>query len=109
MGVEVQVGDQGVSKDRGADKGRGRASVERWVRAEGGAKAKGWDGFGSKGWGIYIVVVSYCRLHLHWGPPLRCRSREDDIYVVYDGKLFCIPEFLTVFGHLFLHRFGIRF
>ena len=26
------------------------------------------------------------------------------LYVVYDGKLFCIPEFLTVFGHAFLHK-----
>ena len=31
------------------------------------------------------------------------------IYVVYDGKLFCIPEFLTVFCKVFLHKIGIRF
>ena len=31
-----------------------------------------------------------------------------NIYVVYDGKLFCIPEFLTVFGHVFLHKKGAK-
>ena len=31
------------------------------------------------------------------------------LYVVYDGKLFCIPEFLTVFCKVFLHKIGIRF
>ena len=52
------------------------------------------------------------KLALQGGSNYTYKSHSSDcIYVVYDKKLLCIPDLLTVFGQVFLHKLvhGLRY